>query len=83
MPPSLRPHWLQPGQSCEEEDNEYAGYNGALQCMLDGGDVAFVKHTTIDDYITAKGSLPDDLTKVGAQWAGGKQAGPEVGWVLR
>lgn len=36
-------------QDCSEND-PYAGYSGAFQCMSERfGDVAFVKHTTPDD----------------------------------
>jgi len=36
---------------CVKGSEEYSGYEGALKCMIeDSGDVAFIKHTTMDDY---------------------------------
>ncbi|XP_063162863.1 serotransferrin isoform X2 [Candoia aspera] len=35
---------------CKPNSNEeYYGYNGALRCLMEVGDVAFVKHTTISE----------------------------------
>ncbi|XP_018017219.1 melanotransferrin-like, partial [Hyalella azteca] len=41
-----------PGQHCTSQDR-YAGYQGALLCLLDKGDVAFVKHTSVTHAISA------------------------------
>ncbi|XP_076068104.1 transferrin 2 isoform X2 [Oratosquilla oratoria] len=35
-----------PGQHCNSQDL-YAGYQGAFLCLLDKGDVAFTKHSTV------------------------------------
>ena len=39
-----------PGQHCTSQD-QYSGYRGALHCLLDKGDVAFIKHNTIQHAI--------------------------------
>nr|CAK18225.1 transferrin [Anolis sagrei] len=37
-------------QKCKANSNEiYYGYNGALRCLIETGDVAFVKHSTVSD----------------------------------
>ncbi|KAK7015526.1 Ferric iron binding [Halocaridina rubra] len=46
-----------PGQHCTSQDI-YAGYQGALKCLLDKGDIAFVKHSTLDRAVAAH---PEDF----------------------
>lgn len=40
-----------PGQHCTSQDR-YAGYQGAVHCLMDKGDVAFVKHNTVPHVIS-------------------------------
>ena len=54
---------LQEGKACESSTsaNPYYGYKGAFQCMHDKQEegktaVAFVKHTTFDDYKDDEGT---------------------------
>ncbi|KAF2363139.1 Transferrin-like domain [Trinorchestia longiramus] len=51
----------QPGQHCTSQDR-YAGYHGALLCLLDQGDVAFLKHTSVSHAITSP-SYSDSFTE--------------------
>lgn len=37
-----------PGERCSGSD-PFAGYQGALHCLMEKGEVAFVKHTTLDE----------------------------------
>ncbi|KAG7160041.1 Transferrin-like 2 [Homarus americanus] len=45
-----------PGQHCTSQDI-YAGYQGAFNCLLDKGDIAFMKHSTIKRAIESTESL--------------------------
>jgi len=49
------------------DDSPYTRYLGALQCILDdedGGDIAFVKQSTVADYMASNPDADSDL-KVG------------------
>lgn len=47
--------------NCVGDEDDYSDYQGAFRCLVEGaGDVAFIKHTTIDDYIDSS-------------WAAGKE----------
>ncbi|XP_059519884.1 serotransferrin-like isoform X1 [Myotis daubentonii] len=51
-----------PGKECEPNNNErYYGYTGALRCLVERGDVAFVKEETIDQ--NTGGKNPADWAK--------------------
>lgn len=45
-----------PGVKCTSND-PYSGYQGAISCLLDQGEIAFVKHTSIQEYF-------DTMTKL-------------------
>lgn len=41
-----------PGQKCTDAD-PYAGMEGAFRCLVERGDIAFVKHTTAQEMMSA------------------------------
>ena len=47
-----------PGVKCTSND-PYSGYQGAISCLLDQGEVAFVKHTSIREYIDTARNLAE------------------------
>ncbi|XP_037045009.1 melanotransferrin [Bradysia coprophila] len=42
-----------PGGKCTPDD-PYAGFEGAFRCLLEAGDVAFLKHTTVNEMVDSK-----------------------------
>ncbi|CAG7721948.1 unnamed protein product [Allacma fusca] len=42
-----------PGVKCTSKD-PYAGYQGAISCLMDQGEVAFVKHSSVKEYFDAQ-----------------------------
>ncbi|KAJ8967951.1 hypothetical protein NQ314_002567 [Rhamnusium bicolor] len=40
-----------PGGRCTDSD-PYAGYEGAFRCLLESGDIAFLKHNTVTELIS-------------------------------
>lgn len=42
-----------PGGKCTHRD-PYAGFEGAFRCLLEAGDIAFLKHTTVSEMINSK-----------------------------
>lgn len=40
-----------PGGRCTDSD-PYAGYDGAFRCLLEAGEVAFLKHNTVQELVT-------------------------------
>jgi len=41
------------GQRCTTHD-PYAGYQGAFKCLVEAGEIAFVKHTTVAEMIATE-----------------------------
>lgn len=39
-----------PGGKCSTSD-PYAGFEGAFRCLLEAGEVAFLKHTTVNEMV--------------------------------
>lgn len=39
-----------PGGRCTDSD-PYAGYDGAFRCLLEAGEVAFLKHNTVPELV--------------------------------
>uniref|UniRef100_A0A146M2V3 Melanotransferrin n=1 Tax=Lygus hesperus TaxID=30085 RepID=A0A146M2V3_LYGHE len=46
-----------PGGKCTRAD-PYAGYSGAFRCLLEAGEIAFLKHTTVTEMISDKTEFP-------------------------
>ncbi|BES96762.1 TR_FER [Nesidiocoris tenuis] len=46
-----------PGGKCTRAD-PYAGFNGAFRCLLEAGEIAFLKHTTVSEMISDKAEFP-------------------------
>lgn len=42
-----------PGGRCTNRD-PYSGFEGAFRCLLEAGDIAFLKHTTVSEMINSK-----------------------------
>lgn len=40
-----------PGGKCTSAD-PYAGFEGAFKCLVESGDIAFLKHTTVQEMTT-------------------------------
>ena len=56
-------------EQCAVDENPFAGPLGAMECLVNGpGEVAFVGHTSVNDYVRATGefsSSVDSQTLVG------------------
>ncbi|KAK9501998.1 hypothetical protein O3M35_012612 [Rhynocoris fuscipes] len=46
-----------PGGKCTNSD-PYAGFTGAFRCLLEAGEIAFVKHTTVEELTSRKSEFP-------------------------
>jgi melanoma-associated antigen p97 len=42
-----------PGGKCTQSD-PYTGFEGAFRCLMEAGDIAFLKHTTVDEMVKHK-----------------------------
>lgn len=40
-----------PGGRCTDSD-PYAGYDGAFRCLLESGEIAFLKHNSVQEHIS-------------------------------
>lgn len=49
-----------PGGRCTDND-PYAGYEGAFRCLLEAGEIAFLKHTTLQELIAGMEFGMNDL----------------------
>lgn len=41
-----------PGGKCTDAD-PYAGFDGAFRCLLEAGEIAFLKHTTVEQLLAS------------------------------
>jgi len=63
-----------PGVKCTSND-PYAGYQGALSCLFEQGDIAFVKHSSVLEYFNTRSSPdlgvnPDLASQGGGTYSG-------------
>jgi Transferrin. len=49
-----------PGEWCSSAD-PYFGFEGAFRCLVEAGDIAFLKHTTVDEMTSTKFDLSEKV----------------------
>lgn len=57
-----------PGGKCTPTD-PYAGFEGAFRCLLEAGDIAFLKHTTVAEMVDTKEFSKCTPTFCGIDWS--------------
>jgi len=48
-----------PGEWCSSAD-PYFGFEGAFRCLVEAGDIAFLKHTTVDEMTSTRFDLSEN-----------------------
>jgi len=48
-----------PGEWCSSAD-PYFGFEGAFRCLVEKGDIAFLKHTTVDEMTSTRFDLSEN-----------------------
>jgi len=48
-----------PGEWCSSAD-PYFGFEGAFRCLVEVGDIAFLKHTTVDEMTSTRFDLSEN-----------------------
>jgi hypothetical protein len=49
-----------PGEWCSSAD-PYFGFEGAFRCLVEAGDIAFLKHTTVDEMTATRFDFSENL----------------------
>lgn len=49
-----------PGEWCSSAD-PYFGFEGAFRCLVEAGDIAFLKHSTVDEMTSSRFDFSENL----------------------